>query len=315
MKNILYWAVFWLFASSLGCTSGAKLVNTKDNKTPFDRFVSENAKKRAETRGKAKPVTFSLASKSEKDTTSVVNWFKKNSLEIKAVSFHDESATACLAEVGKIPSWAGKYISYEVNGKKYHLSHAVEQEGYVLLFYGNPPDMLHIVSNISLLVVRDVNTETVRYSLDMSLYGMAPEYVERDKEHVFQSVRWAYIEAGVLYMENAHWRYAESSKGKNAFISAIDLQRSELLWRSKPLVGNAVNFSVLGDVIISAYGYMREGAKVYAIDKQDGNVVGELELEPADALAKRHPHYAILKGNQLFIKAADGTEYVVDVRR
>lgn len=318
MKTIskYYWIPFVALLLQ-ACGGGTKTIlgrQGSEKTVPFDAYISETAKKRADVKGRVKSVTFQITETSEKDTASFAEWFKNKGLSLQAMVYHDEPSMQCLSDF-KVVDWAKKYLKHEANNRTYFLSHVVQQEGYVLFFYGNPPDALHIVTNISLLVVRDVNTEALRYSLEFTPYGMAPEYIARDKDYVFQSARWAFIEAGVLYIEHAHWRYSESSKGKNAYISAIDLQRNELLWRSQPLVANAVNFVMMEDIILCGYGYTREGAKVYALDKQTGEVVGQLELCQPDALEKKHIEYLMLKGSTLYAKLFDGTEYSIAIRR
>ena len=66
------------------------------------------------------------------------------------------------------------------------------------------------------------------------------------------------LEGDVLYVSHAHSTYAKSSKGYNAYISAIDLKTGQLLWHSQPLVSNAYDFLVKGDAIIAGYGFTAE---------------------------------------------------------
>lgn len=292
----------------------AKVIYTKEKIVPFEAYVSELSQKRSEVRGKAKPVHFEIIEQIERDSLNRAAWLEKYQLSIPAKVYHDEPALQCMQGQG-LPAWVDKYVRQENNGRNYYLSHALQQEGYVLFFYGDSPDALHIVHNIALLVVRDAQSEAVRYAVDFNPVGMAPEYIQRDKQHVFQSIRWAYVEAGILYVENAHWRYAESSKGKNAYISAIDLSKGEMLWRSKPLVSNSVNFVVLDDVIVCGYGYTREGAKLFALDKQNGAIVGELELAEPDPLGKKHIEYIFFKNGRLHVKLFDRSEFTVGIQR
>jgi hypothetical protein len=113
-------------------------------------------------------------------------------------------------------------------------------------------------------------------------------------------------------VENAHWRYANSSYGHNAYITAIDVNKQDILWRSEPLVANAVNFEVLDQVIVCSYGFLREGAWVYALDKLSGQKVGEIKLTTDDEkLTKKHPEYIFCKGQNVFLKTFDGSEYVL----
>ena len=69
---------------------------------------------------------------------------------------------------------------------------------------------------------------------------------------IAQKVGWAVRQGNVLYVDNHHDTYAADSGNHTAFLSALDLDRRELRWRTPPLVARARNFVVLGDVIVPA---------------------------------------------------------------
>jgi hypothetical protein len=49
-----------------------------------------------------------------------------------------------------------------------------------------------------------------------------------------------------------------ADKGRNAYLSAIDLGTKKTLWRSPALVANARTFVVTGDHIVAGYGFTAE---------------------------------------------------------
>ena len=81
---------------------------------------------------------------------------------------------------------------------------------------------------------------------------------------------------GILYVETAHPTYAKSSYGRNAYVSAIDVKKRKLLWRSPALVANAAHFVLLNDTIVSGYGFTAEPDYLYALDRATGKVKGRL---------------------------------------
>jgi len=101
---------------------------------------------------------------------------------------------------------------------------------------------------------------------------------------IAQKVGWAVRQGQVVYFDNHHETYAADSGNRTAFLSAFDLDRRELRWRTPPLVARARNFVVLGDVIVSGYGMTREPDFVFLIDAATGSVLQRLPLPSAPGL-------------------------------
>jgi hypothetical protein len=128
-----------------------------------------------------------------------------------------------------------------------------------------------------------------RYALDFRNYARPPRIAPGEREFVYEQVVWAReADPGVLYVETAHSTYARSSDGLNAYLSAIDLKRKKALWRSSALVANADNFVVVGDVIVSGYGFTDEPDYLYAVDRLTGRAVARLLLPSAPERLVRH---------------------------
>jgi hypothetical protein len=101
-----------------------------------------------------------------------------------------------------------------------------------------------------------------------------------------EELRWAREVDGVLYVEHAHLTYASATRGRNAYISAIDLQTKKLLWRSPALVANARNFAVARDLLVTGYGFTAEPDFLYLLDRRTGRVLDRLAVPSAPEVIK-----------------------------
>ena len=115
---------------------------------------------------------------------------------------------------------------------------------------------------------------------------------------IAQKVGWAVRQGPVVYFDNHHETYAADSRNRTAFLSAFDLERRELRWRTPPLVARARNFVVLGDVIVSGHGMTREPNFIYLIDAASGAVLQRLSLPSA-------PGLIATKGDRLHVACYD----------
>ena len=104
--------------------------------------------------------------------------------------------------------------------------------------------------------------------------------------------------AGTLLVSNAHSTYARSSKGLNAYVTAIDPASGKVRWRSRPLVANAQNFAVVKDVVVAGYGFTKEPDFLYVLDRATGAVAQRFALPSS-------PEYIVAKGNRVFVRTYD----------
>jgi hypothetical protein len=101
---------------------------------------------------------------------------------------------------------------------------------------------------------------------------------------IAQKASWAAQVGTVLYFDNHHETYAADSGNHTAYVSAFDLERRALVWRTRPLVTRARNFLVLGDVVVTGYGMTREPDFVHVIDAGTGRVLQSVPVPSAPAL-------------------------------
>lgn len=117
-------------------------------------------------------------------------------------------------------------------------------------------------------------------SLDFSNYVFPDSNpVGDEKRFGEQQVIWAESVDNILYVATGHDTYASTSNGKNAYITAIDLNNMSVLWRSQPLVCNSHNFAIVNGVIICGYGFTDEKDYLYELSGADGTVMAQIPLK------------------------------------
>lgn len=138
------------------------------------------------------------------------------------------------------------------------------------------------------------------FELDFSDFEYAGDFKQSEKEFVRQQIRYAQIKDHILYLSIGHLTYAESSP-HNAYVAAMDLAEKKLLWKSQPLVSNAANFVIKGDVLLCGYGFTAEPDYIYQLDLGSGKVIDKTAV-------KSKADYLILKDNILYVRTYN-TDY------
>ncbi len=111
-------------------------------------------------------------------------------------------------------------------------------------------------------------------------------------------VMWAQARDGVLYLMTSNMHYASESNGKNAYLSAIDLDDGALRWRSQPLVGNSYNFVMAGGYLLSGYGFTAESDYLYVLERSTGKVAKRIALGTK-------PEIILRSGGALYVRGYD----------
>jgi hypothetical protein len=312
MKKIL----LFLFCMSVVTLSLHAQKLTKMPNPGFEKHFMSKAV--AELAAKAAPREVSLKKIEEKSDSGTLylesckNWFEKNNIRFKAISFDDGFEMSPMKALVVETNWVSKYKTLETKDKTYYLSHVSEQDHVIIFYYGDKPDEFQIVNNVSVVVVRDRLSEKVKIALDLTEYAYSPVYEPKVKMHVYQDALWAHVDNEAIYVSTAHWTYSNTTNDHNGYITAISLKTKKVLWRSAAKVSNSINFCATEDMLLSAYGYTREGAKVYALDKKTGKITGQVEIATSKS-GKKHIEFLYLDGKTLHLKAIDNTEYKVSV--
>ena len=113
-----------------------------------------------------------------------------------------------------------------------------------------------------------------------------------------EEIRWARRTGSMLYVSHTHLTFARATRGRNAYISAIDRRTNTLVWRSPALVANARTFVVTGNVIVSGYGFTDEPDFLYLLDRRTGQVLDRLAVPSA-------PERIRLRGDRLLVRTYD----------
>jgi hypothetical protein len=148
------------------------------------------------------------------------------------------------------------------------------------------------------LMAADPETYAFKYGYDFQRWEHPPDEA---KEFTSQRVLWAVEKDGTLYVSHGHNTYAKESRGRNAYLTAIDPKTDQILWRSPPLVANANTFVVLGDLIVSGYGFTAEPDFLDLIDRKKGEVVARQPV-------KTGPEQILLKDGLLYVRCYNTDE-------
>jgi len=139
--------------------------------------------------------------------------------------------------------------------------------------------------------VRDSEVEQI---LDLEALRHPPRANPQWKEFAVQDVTYAQVQGDRIYVCNGGGSYAREVYGKKGFLTALDLSSGEVLWRSRPLVCNA-DFVLLGDYLVTGYGFTAEPDRLYVVRLADGKVVQKLPLSSA-------PDSLHLEGERLVVE-------------
>jgi hypothetical protein len=104
-------------------------------------------------------------------------------------------------------------------------------------------------------------------------------------------LKWAVAAGSVLYVEHAVNGYTKESGGKTGYITAIDMDSGEVMWRSAPQVANTRSFLLDAPrgVIVSAFGFTAEPRFVYVLDASTGVTVQKIPVTATpEVFAKKH---------------------------
>ena len=230
-----------------------------------------------------------VSSSSPNSITDDEKWFRENDLSLPIYSVPNSFRGI----KGEVP--IGTPLSY--NGEM--LVRAIYSEQYNFFVYGRN------FSEGRYLLITDKEVSKVLHLLDFENYVMSPDYVEADRMFIDQSIGWVEIEGSTLYISHGHRTYAKSSKGMNAYITAIDLSTYDVLWRTKPLVCNTRNFVLYDDMIVCGYGFTAEKDYMFVLNKKTGAVAQKLMI-------KSGPDFVIRKNNVLHVRTYN-TDYIFKV--
>ncbi|MGK3992031.1 hypothetical protein [Sorangium sp. So ce1024] len=222
--------------------------------------------------------------------TDEAAWFTRNGLSLPLL---EVPSVPLLSSAGALPPFVPTHYRDQV------LVRAIDHGDHLALLYG--PNF----GDARFVAIVDAGRKIVGF-LDFKTFLQPDEIAPGEASFVKGRIIWAVARDGVLYVSSGHMTYAASSKGKNAFLSAIDLASGQLLWQSAPLVCNAENFVLRGDHLLCGYGFTAEPDFLYVLERATGKVVSKLPI-------KNKPDYLVEKEGKLFVRTYD-TDYIFDIR-
>ena len=147
------------------------------------------------------------------------------------------------------------------------------------------------------LMISELSGENQIYYIDMKDFSMLPHKIFEENDPFTNDrgyVNFAKIVDHILYISTGHKGYTENNPS-TGYITAIDLENGQVLWKSAPQVSNAYNFEIVGDVIICGYGFTDEDDFLYLINRSNGQVIEQIPL-------KSMAEYIVAKDSTLYVR-------------
>ncbi len=240
---------------------------------------------------KPSPVNLILLSATPNQITDDDAWFEDNNLTLPTYQVPNPFRQI----FGNVPDRLPKNFQDNL------LVRAIRYPQEEFLIYGKN------FADSKYLLVYDLKENQFTSGYDFSNYTFSPTYIKSDRGFINQTLNWIVPEDNILYFSHSHSTYAKSSHGMNAYLTALDRDTNQIIWRSQPLVCNARNFIIIDSVIICGYGFTAEPDYLYLIDKYTGNILQQIKLKTA-------PEYIIPKDDKLYVRTYD-TNYVFSIQQ
>jgi hypothetical protein len=250
---------------------------------PFESMLLEGS-------GATAYAELDLLESTPNDVTDYEAWFAGK--DWSALICHGGGANDAVR--GTAPRGVASVLTTPGDGE-FHLSGVIFCPEATVALYGSPPNRFGVILDPRILVLMEPATLERGRILDFLAYSHSPDDLPEDEDFTFQQLRWAEVKDGILYVSTAHRTYAESSGGRNAYVTAIDLETLEILWRSEPLVANSENFLILDDTIVCGYGFTAEEDFICLLSRLTGETLERIPVPSA-------PEYFYRGGDSLFVR-------------
>lgn len=144
-------------------------------------------------------------------------------------------------------------------------------------FYYEPASPVQYDYMYNELKTYDSDRKKLLYDFDLYTLINGPDEETSKTAAVTEFIRWARMYKDILYVACGHNTYA-SSEPDSSYIIAINPNTQNVIWRSDPLVSNALNFQIVGDTIICGYGFTAEDDYIYLLDVFTGKTVDRIRV-------------------------------------
>ncbi len=130
------------------------------------------------------------------------------------------------------------------------------------------------------LEIMDVATSETLYNFDLNILANGPDNEAGKYSAETQYIRWALIRDNMLYVELSIGGYA-SEEPDSSYIVGIDLDSSQVVFRTEPQTANGDTFVIVNDVIICGYGFTAEPDYIYILDRFTGERIEQIPVNSA----------------------------------
>lgn len=154
------------------------------------------------------------------------------------------------------------------------------------------------------LLIWERSVPATTWRVDFSEFVMPDEYKPEDQAFIEEEIQYAQIRDGILYTATGHRTYSESAP-HTGYVTAMDLETGEVLWKTEPRVSNANNFAIIGDSIVCGYGFTAENDFLYVLDRATGKWYERIPIASA-------ADYILEKDNTLYVRTYH-TDYEFEV--
>ncbi len=108
---------------------------------------------------------------------------------------------------------------------------------------------------------------------------IAPRRVRKGDEELARAhLGHVMMNDGIIYASIGHKTYSASTFGWNSTLVAVKPATGKIIWQSPPLVSNADRFLLIGEILISGYGFTSEPNYIYQISARSGAIIKRHKL-------------------------------------
>lgn len=177
--------------------------------------------------------------------------------------------------------------------------------------YGLPSHVASVLGRHPLVRVFNHTDHSVSLYGDNFLVASAPDSPPRafllplpGDSHPLE-VTNAQLVSDLLLVQLSYNGYASLSGGRNGYLVAYEIDTGRLRWLSPALSANANNFVVIGDSVITGYGFTAERDYLFNYDLKSGALLQRLPLRSA-------PNLFAVRDQRLFLRAYN-MDYEFDI--
>lgn len=169
------------------------------------------------------------------------------------------------------------------------LRYRIKTGGYHVLLLGET------YGDVRKVIVTDENEKNYYVAYDFENFRSAPKRDKSDQFSNDQEIIDVVIEGNIMYIAHSGHTYSVCYGNQNGYISAINMLTDEIIWTSQPKINNSSEFVVVGNSIITGYGFTDESDFLFVLDKYSGQRIQKIPL-------KKGPGIIMVKNNCAYVQ-------------